>query len=122
MKLLGDKNYFYGTGVSEKSDTLAAVDEAYQLSGLPEDLKPSFILIFSTGRHNPNILYNRLRELAGPDTKICGGYAVGLISNDYIGYDGYQLGMLVVYDPTVLFDVFWGEGIQSEPAVLSKKP
>lgn len=117
---MSSKNFFYGVGVSENPDTLFAVKEAFKLAN-PEGVELNFILMFSTARHNPEIVNKTLVQLAGEKVKICGGYAVGLISNEYIGYDGYQLGMLVVKDPSILVDVFWGQGIESKPDLLSEK-
>jgi hypothetical protein len=77
--------------------------------------------VFTTSRHDPVIVEKTLRLLAGPDAEICGGYGVGIITNDYLGYDGFQVGLLLIKDSGIKTEIFWGQGIDTEPEELGER-
>src|ERR1700745_836717 len=50
---------------------------------------PSCALLFSISRHDPTELLAAVRQSLSAAVPIYGGYAVGIISNDMLGYDGF---------------------------------
>lgn len=112
---------FFGTGASEQSDTPAAIREAYFSTGIPAELKPDVIIVFTTSRHDPAVVESALKEIAGTSTKIFGGYAVGVITNQYLGYDGFQIGILVIKDSTIQTKAIWRTGMNSRPEEIGRE-
>lgn len=83
-----------GVGYSENARSFEAGVEAARtalagLAGAPCDL----LLLFSTSKHDPRALRDGIRSVVGPAPRIAGGYAVGVITADQLGYDGFQVGL-----------------------------
>lgn len=83
-----------GVGVSEHTDPKEAAREAteraiqdYQLT------RPDLIMVFTTAQYKPDNIAEGIRAVAGDDCRIVGGHSVGIISNAFLDYDGYQLGV-----------------------------
>ncbi len=55
----------------------------------------SLVLSFCTAKHNYHACFEGIRSEVG-DIPIIGGPAIGIITNDYLGYEGYQLGVAVL--------------------------
>ena len=56
----------------------------------------SLILAFCTGRHDYQRCFDGIRSEAG-DTPIIGGPAIGVITNEHLGYEGYQVGVAALF-------------------------
>lgn len=69
-----------------------------QLAGLP----PRLALLFCTSRHDPDVLLAAVHTVLGADVPVIGGFAVGTITHDSLGYDGYQVGLAVIGSDTPL--------------------
>ncbi|MES2767099.1 MAG: FIST N-terminal domain-containing protein [Bacteroidota bacterium] len=83
-----------GVGFSERSDSFQAGKEAAE-NALKElsTGKSDLIMLFATSKHNSELLLNGVRVTAGEDAKLMGGSTVGIITNDKLGYAGYQVGV-----------------------------
>jgi len=57
--------------------------------------KGSLVLSFCTAKHDYHACFEGIRSEVG-DIPIIGGPAIGIITNDYLGYEGYQLGVAVL--------------------------
>jgi len=55
----------------------------------------SLILAFCTGKHDYKACFDGIRSSVG-DVPIIGGPAIGVITNDNLGYEGYQVGVAVL--------------------------
>jgi len=53
-------------------------------------------LLFAASKHDPTQLRDGLRSVVGPATRIAGGNAVGVVTRDYLGYDGFEVGVAVL--------------------------
>jgi hypothetical protein len=53
-------------------------------------------LMFATSKHDPTQLRDGLRSVAGRATRIAGGNAMGVVTRDYLGYDGFEVGVAVL--------------------------
>lgn len=58
---------------------------------------PDCALLFSTSRHDPGELLTAVRRALPEGVPIYGGYAVGIITGDYLGYDGFQVGVALFW-------------------------
>lgn len=83
-----------GVGYSENARSFEAGVEAARaavagLGGSPCEL----VLLFSTSKHDPTALRDGVRSVVGPAPRIAGGYTVGVITAERLGYDGFQVGI-----------------------------
>jgi hypothetical protein len=102
----------FGVGFSEDSDSrragLAAAHAALLEAG---GGLPSLVLLFSTSRHDPHVLGTAVREVAGAQARLVGGYAVGVITNDQLAYDGYQVGVAMLIGEDIDVHLFTAGGL-----------
>ncbi|MDR3230942.1 MAG: FIST C-terminal domain-containing protein [Synergistaceae bacterium] len=97
-----------GVGYSDDPDTAAAgrqaALEALRQAGRSDPC--DLVLLFSTARHDAQILRDAVVSVVGP-VPVLGGGAVGTITNDRFGYAGDQIGMAC----------FWLDGVRCEPVI-----
>ncbi|MEO5348472.1 MAG: FIST C-terminal domain-containing protein [Magnetococcus sp. YQC-3] len=101
-----------GVGYSEETDSRTAGAQAARQAR--EQLGAGAIsqaLLFSTSRHDPAELAQGVRSIIGDDTPLVGGYAVGVITQEALGYDGYQVGIALFRCSAVSFDLFKTENL-----------
>ena len=79
-----------------------AVERA--LEGAPAGA-PRCALLFSTSRHDPAALLASVRDALGGGVPVYGGYAVGIISAQTLGYDGFQIGLALFWLDAAQLDV-----------------
>lgn len=92
-----------GVGYSEHGDSRMAGIEAVStaLSGLPPASSCDLVMIFSTAQHDPAALHAGVRSMVGPSPRLIGGWSVGAITNNCLGYGGLQVGIAVFHFETV---------------------
>jgi class 3 adenylate cyclase len=95
-------------GVADAPQTAAAGRQAVEraLADAP-GRPPDCALLFSTSRHDPGELLAAVRRALPERVPVYGGYAVGIISGDYLGYDGFQVGVAL----------FWLDGAELQVLV-----
>jgi len=76
------------------------------LEGLAPGAVPRWALVFSGGRHDPEPLLEGLRSRLGT-VPVLGGSGVGIITNDFLGYSGFET-VVAVFDDSL-----------PEPGILS---
>ena len=101
-----------GVGYSELEDSFAAGQEmarnAMAQGGLDQcDLA----LLFSTCQHHPQTLRDGVKSVIGPDARIAGGWAVGTMTNDELGYGGFQSGVACFSMASKDFKLFRADGL-----------
>lgn len=85
-----------GVGYSDNPDTGAAGAQAARAALAQAGLKGcDLVLLFSTARHDPAALRAAVARVVGPAARIVGGWAVGALTNDSLGYAGEQVGLAV---------------------------
>ena len=52
-----------------------------------------------------------MREVAGPQARLVGGYAVGVITHDQLAYDGYQVGVAMLIGDDIDVQIFTAGGL-----------
>ena len=71
-------------------------------------------IVYATGKHDPTLLRDGIRSVVGPGPRLIGGYAVGIITRDRLGYEGFQVGVAVVSSDTVKIDMFIESGLRED--------
>jgi hypothetical protein len=106
-----------GVGSSENTDSRQAGREAAQSALQHGNLSScDLLLLFSTSKHDPHALHAGVREVIGSTARIVGGYSVGIITNDALGYDGYQVGAAAIQNAGSIRTFFTPDVTQGEAA------
>lgn len=85
-----------GIGYSEEQDSIVAAQEASKMALDNADGQDiDFALVFSTSAYDSVKLLEGLRDVLPKKCRIVSGHSVGIISNEFLAYDGYQVGVLV---------------------------
>ena len=101
-----------GVGYSEHAKSHEAGAEAAQAALKDADLTAcDLVLLFGTEKHNPVHLRDGVRAVVGPLPRLIGGYSMGIITNERLGYDGYQVGVAVMASGSVAVDMFIETGL-----------
>jgi hypothetical protein len=95
-----------GIGYSVNKDSFKSgvecISKAIDKAGISE---PDFSMIYCGRKHNPKEFLNGVRSVT-KDSKLIGGSCFGVITNDNLGYDGYECGAAVIKSDHLKFDVF----------------
>ncbi|SNR95664.1 FIST signal transduction protein [Hymenobacter mucosus] len=99
-----------GSGFSECTDSFQAGAEAAAAALAQAGVSAcALAILMTTSRHNPHQFLAGVRAVLGPQTQVLGSYAVGVITNTCLGYDGYQCGVAVVASDTIRVNLFLEE-------------
>ena len=111
-----------GVGFSEKPDSYTAGYEAAQAALQQAAIATcDLLLVFATSKHDAAAFYNGVRAAAGPQAQIVGGSAIGIITNDRLGYDGYQVGVAAFHADDARFDLFCEPDLPGNEAHVGEK-
>ncbi|MBX2886063.1 MAG: FIST C-terminal domain-containing protein [Granulosicoccus sp.] len=94
-----------GIGSSNQTNSVLAGEHATSLA--LEDAPfsdPDFALVFCGGKHDPVKFLQGVNKLI-PDVKKAGGSSFGIISGDFVGYDGFEVGVTLFKSSTMTFDI-----------------
>lgn len=95
-----------GVGSSENPSSRQAGEEAARMalerSGLED---PDLVLLFCSGKHDAAAFHEGVRSVAGTRARMIGGSTMGVITNDFLGYEGHQVGVAVISAPGGEIDV-----------------
>ncbi len=101
-----------GTGFSEHLDAKQAGAEAARRALANAGLEQCDVVFFgATPTHDPVLLLEGIREVVGERARLLGSSAAGMITNDALGYDGYQVGVAVFVSDSVRVDFARVEGL-----------
>ncbi len=73
--------------------------------------KVNLCVVYTTSKHNPQLIRDGIRSVIGKDAKIIGGYAVGIITNDNLSYGGYEVGVALISSDVAKFDLYKEKGL-----------
>ena len=68
--------------------------------------RADLVLLFSTVKHDPARLSGGVREVVGSAARLMGGYGVGIITHDFLSYDGSEVGVAVLSSDTAHVEMF----------------
>jgi len=101
-----------GVGYSEHAKSYEAGAEAARAALKHADLTAcNLVLVFGAEKHDPVHVRDGIRAVVGPLPRLIGGYSMGIITNDRLGYDGYQVGVAVMSSGSVTVDMFIETGL-----------
>jgi hypothetical protein len=95
-----------GVAHSKQTNSKAAAIEASQnaLANAGID-KADFALVFCSGKHNPYDFLKGVSAVLG-DTPLIGGSTIGIITDHFIGYEGFEVGVTVFASNSISFKIF----------------
>lgn len=97
----------FGVGYTENPKSFeAGVEMAKQAISQAGIEKCNLAILYSTSKHDPVQLGNGVRSVIGTNSRMIGGYSMGIITNDYLGYEGYQAGIAVMSSDSIDIDMF----------------
>ncbi len=101
-----------GVGYSENPNSRDAGVEAAGAALAEAGIETcGLAILYSTPKHDPGQLREGIRAAIGPGASLIGGYAVGIITRNRLGYGGCEVGVAVVSSDTVNFDMFIEGGL-----------
>jgi len=68
-------------------------------------------ILFSTSKHDPVQLRDGVRSVIGPEARLIGGYSIGIITRDRLGYEGYQAGIALLASDSLKVNMFIEKGL-----------
>lgn len=101
-----------GVGHSEKTNSFDAGREAAAAAMTHAGIgRCDLGMLFCSAPHDPIRLRDGVRSVIGNKARLFGTSAPGVITNDYLGYNGYQFGIAVVSSDSATFDLFLQTGL-----------
>ncbi len=95
-----------GIGHSNQTDSFAAGKEASEAAISNGKIERSdFAMIFCGGKHDPQEFLNGVNAVI-PDCEKAGGTSFGIITDSFIGYDGFEVGVTIFSSDKIKFHVF----------------
>ena len=103
-----------GIAYSNRTNTQAAAVEAASKAMRSGDIiRPDFALAFCSGKHDPNQFLENVQSVLG-NVPLIGGSSIGIITDEFIGYEGFEVGVTVFSSDTITFNVFSQPGINKD--------
>ena len=111
-----------GTGYSDSEHTreagVQAARRALAEAGIDD---PDLVLLFGPEKHDPKQLSEAVRSVVGPRARLLGGPSMGIITRDYLGYNGFQVAVAVLKSDTASFDLFMASGMPVDEHETGRK-
>lgn len=100
-----------GVAYSNRTNSTAAAIDATTSALVKAGIeKADFALIFCSGKHNPRHFLAGVRSVLG-EIPMIGGSSIGIITEDFIGYEGFEVGVTVFASDTLSFKIFAQPGL-----------
>src|SRR5512139_1562184 len=101
-----------GVGFSENPKSREAGAEAARAALAEAGISAcDLAILFSTSKHEPAQLRDGVRSVIGPRARLVGGYSIGIITRDRLGYEGYQAGVALLGSDSLKADLFIEKGL-----------
>lgn len=112
MTITVERHTRAGVGFSEQATSREAGAEAAQAAFTQGALEEcDLALMFATSKHDPVAFRDGVRSVVGPDARLIGGSAVGVITNDKMGYDGFEGAVAAIACGDMRADLFIEGGL-----------
>lgn len=109
-----------GIGYSNQTVSEKAGREAAELALKNGNIeRPDFALVFSGGKHNPHDFIKGINQVL-PNVPKAGGSSFGIITDDFIGYDGFEVGVTIFSSDTIRFQSFAVGGLNENEFEVGK--
>ena len=108
-----------GIGYSDNPDSSSAAVQAAKMaiSQAKRNDSCDLVLLFSTFRHDQQLLREGVASVTGKTVPIYGGGAIGIITNDYYGYEGDQIIIACIWLDDIGCKVFLDKGLKESPVI-----
>ena len=94
-----------GVGYSNKSDSFqAGVHAATEALNKLTD-KPTFVLLFCSGKHDAHHMLRGVRQVTG-NTPLLGGAALGVFTNTQLSYESYEVSVTIFSGTEITFNLY----------------
>ncbi len=101
-----------GVGYSENPDSKMAGIEAAQMAMQEAKIDScNLAILYATSKQDPVLLSEGVRSVIGSDSRLIGGFALGIITKDFLAYEGYQVGIVVMKTESIIIDMFIEKGL-----------
>lgn len=111
-----------GVGFSDNVDSFRAGADASRIAMETGSLsKADLVLLFTTVKHDPEKLHAGVRSVVGDSTRLMGGFGVGIITNDFLSYDGSEVGVAVFSSDTMKVEMFLETGLNESETAAGEK-
>lgn len=87
---------------NSKAAAIEAAQNALKNAGIE---KADFAFAYCSGKHNPYDFLSGIHSVLG-ETPLIGGSTIGIITDQFIGYEGYEAGVTVIASDTISFTTF----------------
>ena len=96
-----------GVGFSQKVNSKEAGIEAAQAAMQKAGVERcDLVILFAGAKHDPVLLREGVRSIIGVEPRLFGGAVVGVITNENLGTEGYEVGVAVISSATMKADMF----------------
>lgn len=109
-----------GVGFSEDSNSFEAGAEAARAAMAESGPRCALAIVFTTSKHDPARLRDGVRSVIGPKARLIGGWAVGIITKDRLGYSGFQVGVATFSSDSMKADLFIERGLPDREAEVGR--
>ncbi|MGC9343200.1 MAG: FIST signal transduction protein [Bacteroidales bacterium] len=100
---------------SELQDSFKAGKEMASKAMSKEGIKRcDFAFVFASTDHDAGELIKGVKSVTGEKTNVAGGISAGIITNDYINYEGFTAGILVIQTEDIQFQTWSVEGLEKD--------
>jgi small ligand-binding sensory domain FIST len=111
-----------GVGFSDLSDSFAAgVAAARAALHRAGTGACDLAWLFATSKHDAARLRDGVRSVIGARPRLVGGYAVGIITNDALGYEGFQVGVATFASDTMRVDILIERNLASNERAVGAR-
>jgi len=83
--------------------------------------KAELALVFASAEHDSESLLRGVKSVIGNECIIAGGTSAGVITNDYMGYEGFHAGIMVISAVDINFRTEVAENIDNDEYRAGKK-
>jgi hypothetical protein len=59
-------------------------------------IRYDFVIVFCSGQLDHNEFFKGVQSVVGTEVPVIGGSAIGIITNDYLSYEGYPAGIAII--------------------------
>ncbi|HUT44127.1 MAG TPA: FIST N-terminal domain-containing protein [Desulfobacterales bacterium] len=119
---MGDGKMKVGIGSCNEKDGLSSgkkvAEEAIKKGNI---LRTDFVLAFCNAGLDHDEFFRGLQSVVGSGVPIIGGSAIGVITNDYLSYEGYPSGAAVVQSDTVQYRIAAAGNLDKDEKLAGRK-
>ena len=83
--------------------------------------RPCLVIAFCSGTFDHKEFFEGMKSIVGNEIPIIGGSAIGIITNDYLSYEGYPAGAAIIESDSVLLRIASEEYLDENEKLASMK-